>query len=99
MTQRKSFGSDNHAGVHPAVLRAIVDANSGDALPYGTDAHTEQVAAGLRDVIDWERFDSPHLADAAAKEMMRLRESYRIKEHGADCPKCRELLKEKSPSD
>ena len=26
MTRHKSFGSDNHAGVHPAVLRAIADA-------------------------------------------------------------------------
>ena len=54
MTQRKSFGSDNHAGVHPAVLRAIVDANSGDALPYGTDAQTEQVTAGLREIFGAE---------------------------------------------
>jgi threonine aldolase len=28
----KSFGSDNHAGTHPAVLRAIIDANAGDAI-------------------------------------------------------------------
>ena len=54
MTQRKSFGSDNHAGVHPAVLRAIVDANSGDALPYGADARTEQATAGLREIFGAE---------------------------------------------
>ena len=29
---RKSFGSDNHAGTHPAVMRAIVEANAGDAV-------------------------------------------------------------------
>ena len=29
---RKSFGSDNHAGTHPAVMRAIVEANAGDAI-------------------------------------------------------------------
>ena len=51
MTKRKSFGSDNHAGVHPAVLRAIVDANPGDAIPYGADAWTEQAAAGLRETF------------------------------------------------
>ena len=51
MTQRKSFGSDNHAGVHPAVLRAIVDANPGDAVAYGADAWTERTTAGLRDVF------------------------------------------------
>ncbi len=48
MTQRKSFGSDNHAGVHPAVLRAITDANSGDTVAYGADPWTEQATAGLR---------------------------------------------------
>jgi threonine aldolase len=48
MTSRKSFGSDNHAGVHPAILQAIVDANPGDAVAYGADARTERVVAELR---------------------------------------------------
>ena len=51
MTQRKSFGSDNHAGAHPAVLRAIMEANSGDAIAYGADAWTERVTAGLREIF------------------------------------------------
>ena len=41
MTYPKSFGSDNHAGIHPAVLRAIAAANQGDAVAYGADAWTE----------------------------------------------------------
>ena len=51
MTGRKSFGSDNHAGVHPAVLRAIMDANSGDAVAYGADEWTGQVTADLRETF------------------------------------------------
>jgi len=51
MTQRKSFGSDNHAGAHPAVLRAIMDANSGDAVAYGADQWTERATAALRDTF------------------------------------------------
>lgn len=51
MTQRKSFGSDNHAGVHPVVLRAIVGANAGDVVAYGADAWTERATAGLREVF------------------------------------------------
>ena len=51
MTYPKSFGSDNHAGMHPAVLRAIADANAGDAVAYGADAWTEQAAAGLREIF------------------------------------------------
>jgi threonine aldolase len=48
---RKSFGSDNHSGVHPAVLQAIVDANSGDAIAYGDDPWTEAASARLRDLF------------------------------------------------
>jgi len=51
MTQRKSFGSDNHAGAHLAVLRAILDANSGDAVAYGADQWTERVTTGLRETF------------------------------------------------
>ena len=36
----KSFGSDNHAPVHPEVLAAIVAANDGDAPSYGADPWT-----------------------------------------------------------
>jgi threonine aldolase len=46
--QRKSFGSDNHAGAHPAVLRMLADANAGDEMPYGADSWTERATAGLR---------------------------------------------------
>ena len=51
MTGRKSFGSDNHAGVHPAVLRSIVEANSGDAVAYGADEWTGLVTADLRETF------------------------------------------------
>jgi threonine aldolase len=51
MTFPKSFGSDNHAGIHPAVLRAIADANPGDAVAYGADAWTGEATAGLREAF------------------------------------------------
>jgi len=50
-TPRKSFGSDNHAGAHPAVLRALADANSGDATAYGDDQWTAAAAGRLCDVF------------------------------------------------
>ncbi len=46
-TPRKSFGSDNHAGAHPAVLGALAEANSGDADPYGGDQWTTSAAERL----------------------------------------------------
>ena len=38
----RSFGSDNHAPVHPAVLSAIAEANAGDAPSYGDDPWTSR---------------------------------------------------------
>jgi threonine aldolase len=43
----KSFGSDNHVGIHPAVLAAIAAANVGDAVAYGEDEFSESVRAKL----------------------------------------------------
>jgi threonine aldolase len=51
MTYPKSFGSDNHAGMHPAVLRAITDANPGDTVAYGADAWTDEASAALREIF------------------------------------------------
>jgi threonine aldolase len=38
----KGFGSDNHAGVHPELLKSVVDANTGHAPSYGTDEYSER---------------------------------------------------------
>ena len=43
----KSFGSDNHAGVHPAVFAALAAANDGDAVAYGDDEITRAAIARL----------------------------------------------------
>jgi threonine aldolase len=45
---RKSFGSDNHAGAHESVIRALAQANTGDATAYGADAWTGRASAALR---------------------------------------------------
>lgn len=37
---RRGFASDNHAGVHPEVLEAVVAANHGHAASYGADPWT-----------------------------------------------------------
>jgi threonine aldolase len=40
--ERRGFGSDNNAGVHPEILNEIISANSGHVTGYGTDIYTEQ---------------------------------------------------------
>lgn len=43
-----SFGSDNHAGVHPAILAAIESANRGHQPAYGADPITAQAEELIR---------------------------------------------------
>ncbi len=40
MTLNVEFGSDNHSGVHPNIMKAIVDANNGYSISYGEDELT-----------------------------------------------------------
>ena len=44
-----SFGSDNHAGVHPRILDAIREANSGPAVAYGLDDFTAAAVDKFRE--------------------------------------------------
>lgn len=51
MDQRKSFGSDNHAGAHEAVVRALARANTADVPSYGADPWTGRAATALREAF------------------------------------------------
>jgi len=48
------FASDNVAGAHPLVLEALVAANAGHALAYGTDAYTQRAEAAFNDLFGRE---------------------------------------------
>lgn len=48
-SKRRSFGSDNNAPVAPEILRAIVDANDGDAVGYGDDVWTTRAIARFKE--------------------------------------------------
>ncbi|HJW76053.1 MAG TPA: aminotransferase class I/II-fold pyridoxal phosphate-dependent enzyme, partial [Thermoleophilia bacterium] len=51
------FASDNYAGAHPAVLEALVEANTGWACSYGDDAWTAALRERLRELFgDVEAF-------------------------------------------
>jgi threonine aldolase len=47
----RGFASDNYAGIQPAVLAAIAEANDGHAVSYGADPWTERARALLREVF------------------------------------------------
>lgn len=48
---KKSFASDNNSGVHPLVMEALADANSGHCVAYGDDPYTEAAHEAVRDVF------------------------------------------------
>ena len=45
----RGFGSDNHSGVHPRILKAIADANLGHAPSYGTDPISLRASEIIKD--------------------------------------------------
>ena len=45
---RRSFASDNNAGVHPTVMAAIASANDGHVIAYGDDPYTARAVKLFR---------------------------------------------------
>lgn len=43
MKPARSFASDNNAGIHPAILKAISNVNHGHVTGYGEDSYTQSV--------------------------------------------------------
>ncbi len=46
------FASDNSGPVHPQVMQALNDANTGYAMGYGADAHMDHVRTRLREIFE-----------------------------------------------
>jgi threonine aldolase len=49
MVYNKSFASDNNAGIHPVILKAIEEANRDDVLSYGDDVYSERAIQKIQD--------------------------------------------------
>lgn len=47
----KMFKSDNVSGVHPKVLKSIMDANTGHQSPYGEDEFTKRAAESIKELF------------------------------------------------
>jgi threonine aldolase len=45
---KKGFASDNNAGVHPEILAAMAEANTGHVTGYGNDSYTEKAVELFR---------------------------------------------------
>ena len=48
---KRGFASDNNAGVHPEIMRAIASVNEGHTIAYGDDKYTDQAVKSLKSVF------------------------------------------------
>ncbi|MEV4101229.1 low specificity L-threonine aldolase [Nonomuraea sp. NPDC049649] len=65
-TYPKSFASDNHAGVHPAILDAMAGANQGDAPAYGGDTWTAAFEQRVKEIFGPQAEGFPVINGAGA---------------------------------
>jgi threonine aldolase len=49
MTAHNGFGSDNHSGVHPDIMKAIEFANKDYAIAYGNDKYTKRAVKKFKE--------------------------------------------------
>ena len=48
---KRGFGSDNHAGVHPEIMKALVEVDRDHAPSYGTDDVTKKATEAIRNIV------------------------------------------------
>ena len=48
---KKTFASDNYAGVHPEVMAALAEANQGHEGSYGSDRYTQEAIARFKELF------------------------------------------------
>jgi len=63
------FGSDNMAGVCPAILKAIEAANAGDAMSYGGDDWTARLTSRMAELFEHEVAVFPVATGSAANAL------------------------------
>ena len=48
----RGFASDNNAGVHPRIMRALADVNTGHCIAYGDDPYTRGATEQFKELFD-----------------------------------------------
>ena len=81
----RAFASDNAAGAHPQVMAALVAANEGHALAYGSDMWTEEAGGRFRDMFG-PTSESFLVLNGTGANVMALATMV----HPADCVVCTE---------
>lgn len=50
-SEKRGFASDNNAGVHPDVIKAMLSVNVGHTIGYGSDVYTEKAKAIFKEYL------------------------------------------------
>lgn len=69
LTVKNSFASDNVTGICPAVLDALIAANSGIAMSYGADEYSVGLQTSLSDIFEIDVTVFPVLSGTAANAL------------------------------
>ena len=48
---KKSFASDNNAGVHPEIMQALIECNKGHCVGYGDDPYTQSAIKTFKKIF------------------------------------------------
>ncbi|HNW99790.1 MAG TPA: low specificity L-threonine aldolase [Candidatus Cloacimonadota bacterium] len=68
---KRSFGSDNHSGIHPSILDAIARANAGDERSYGEDPYTEKAVDKFKEMFG-ENIDVYFVGNGTSANVLSL---------------------------
>jgi len=75
---KRGFASDNNAGIHPEILKAIQDANAGHCIAYGDDIYTQSAITKIKEHFG-EDIDIYFMFNGTGSNVMTLKmltESY-----------------------
>lgn len=70
----KGFGSDNHSGIHPVMLNAIIECNSQHEPSYGTDQYSEKAISQFKDLFG-SHVDTHFVYNGTAANVLSLQAS------------------------
>ena len=68
----KGFASDNYAGIHPTILQAINEANTGHCPAYGNDSYTKQAVDMFKKLLGDDIIDVYFVLTGTAANVLSL---------------------------
>lgn len=68
----RSFGSDNHSGVHPRIMEALAEANADHAIAYGDDPWTAEAAGVIRRLLGEDTIEPFFLFNGTGANVVAL---------------------------